>query len=81
MEMRVINKMEYRNHFDPLDQLKKCSLLILLEMFDIISCNVPRGQIDEQYTLPNRITIIKITIKPNEVSVIASIKLTADGIN
>jgi hypothetical protein len=64
IERTVTVRMLYFNNLKSLSILKYFFLFRKKAILDMMSCNVPRGQILEQYILPNRIVMIRTTMKP-----------------
>ena len=61
--------------------LKYFFLFNVLEMYEMISCSVPIGQIEEQYILPNKMVKTITTINPNAEILSKLRNLRTDGIN
>jgi len=60
----VTVSMLYLSHLTSFSKRKYFFLFKKWANFEKISCNVPKGQILEQYTLPNKMVRIRTTIKP-----------------
>ena len=56
-------------------------LLIFFARFEITSCRIPRGHTVEQYTLPNKALIIRITINPVTAKLRTWVNFIREGIN
>jgi hypothetical protein len=62
-KMVTVN-MLYLSHLTSFSKRKYFFLFKIWANLEKISCNVPKGQILEQYTLPNNMVRTRTTIKP-----------------
>jgi hypothetical protein len=77
----VTISMLYLSHSTSFSKRKYFFLFMKCANLEKISCNVPKGQMLEQYTLPNNMVSIRITIKPVAKNENRLKNFITDGIN